>query len=405
MPGDQRTVLALESLLAEHGPAYLVGSANWGQTLAPPDHDYAVAGDPLAIGRSVTGALGGRFVVLDRDRRHVRLVLPRARPADLAPLVGGSITEDLALRDFTVNAIAATLPGRRPLLDPFRGRTDLRYRVLRRVSAGCMAADPLRVLRGVRLASEHGFVIEPETLSSMAEAAHKLRGVQPERIRLELVRALSAPGRRRAAELLLEMNVWPSLPVEPPLRPEPAAYRAYLDNLEALGAKVVASPLCRRQRRDALAPERAGGLAVVAAALVAAGVPPDRCQGVAARLRFARQEADLLSRICAAAAWVEGDAYSLYQRYGCAAHWAAALLGHRQRLAELLAIEPVPPGLIPPGGDLAGAFGRTPGPWLGELLRALERAVALGRAGSREEVLALAEQWVRQHPIVDEAGD
>ena len=78
---------------------------------------------------------GRRAVLMDAERRHWRVVAPRLPVVDLALMAGGDICADLALRDFTINAIAAMLPSRRPVLDPFRGCLTSGTGLIRQVSS------------------------------------------------------------------------------------------------------------------------------------------------------------------------------------------------------------------------------------------------------------------------------
>ena len=102
---------------------------------------------------------------------------------------GVTLEEDLARRDFTINAMALTPDGE--LVDPYGGQGDLCQGVLRHVSAA-FVEDPLRVLRGARFAARFGFPIAPETLELMRAIAQsgELDSLAPERIWQELRRAL-----------------------------------------------------------------------------------------------------------------------------------------------------------------------------------------------------------------------
>src|SRR5262249_52437521 len=104
----------------------------------------------------------------------------------------GTIAEDLALRDFTVNAIALPLDGG-DLLDPHDGRADLDARTLRAVSDRIYDDDPLRLLRLVRLAHQLGFAIEQATLDLARERAALADRPSGERIFMELRRLLDEP--------------------------------------------------------------------------------------------------------------------------------------------------------------------------------------------------------------------
>ncbi len=98
----------------------------------------------------------------------------------------GSLTEDLARRDFTANAIAVNLRGE--IADPFGGREDLSAHTLRAVGGpeGRFREDALRILRGLRFASRLGFAIEPDTAAAIRRCAPLLRNIAAERIQSEL---------------------------------------------------------------------------------------------------------------------------------------------------------------------------------------------------------------------------
>lgn len=105
-----------------------------------------------------------------------------------------TIEEDLARRDFTINALAWR-PATDELRDPFRGRRDLEERVLRAVGEPVdrFAEDYLRVLRGLRFAGRLDLEIEAPTWEALAEAARRLEGLSAERVREELVKTLRDP--------------------------------------------------------------------------------------------------------------------------------------------------------------------------------------------------------------------
>ena len=97
---------------------------------------------------------------------------------------GRSLEEDLSRRDFTINAMAARLPGYE-LVDPFGGLDALRERVLRTPGRpeDSFGDDPLRIMRAARFAAKLGFTVAPEVRAAMTEQAARLRIVSPERDR------------------------------------------------------------------------------------------------------------------------------------------------------------------------------------------------------------------------------
>ena len=124
-----------------------------------------------------------------------------------------SLEEDLARRDFTVNAMALSLRGE--LRDPFRGREDLAAGRIRCVGepARRFGEDALRILRGLRFAAVLGFAIEPETAAALSAARGDLAAIAPERILTELRKLLGA---ERPSAVLREFPevfgvFWPEL--------------------------------------------------------------------------------------------------------------------------------------------------------------------------------------------------
>jgi len=106
-----------------------------------------------------------------------------------------TVEDDLARRDFTINAIAWH-PLRDELLDPFGGIDDLEQRVLRTVGtpANRFSEDYLRILRALRFAGRFRLRIDSETWSALSAAVNRLTGLSAERIREELLKILEADG-------------------------------------------------------------------------------------------------------------------------------------------------------------------------------------------------------------------
>ena len=95
------------------------------------------------------------------------------------------IEEDLARRDFTVNAIAYS--EKRGITDPFGGSADIEKKIIRAVGDAekRFDEDALRIIRGIRFASTLGFAIEEETKAAMLKKAHLLENISKERIFVE----------------------------------------------------------------------------------------------------------------------------------------------------------------------------------------------------------------------------
>jgi poly(A) polymerase len=186
-------------------PAWLVGGAPRDRALGRDvlDVDVVIDGDTAEAARAVARAAGrAACFALSEEFGAWRVVArDHSWQVDVEPLRGGSLEADLALRDFTVNAIAEPLSGGMPI-DPLGGLADLENRRLRMAGPAAFADDPLRVLRLVRIAIELDLRPEAATLTAARTHAGGLDGVSGERVFMELRRILAAPLALRGLELM-----------------------------------------------------------------------------------------------------------------------------------------------------------------------------------------------------------
>ena len=130
---------------------------------------------------------------------------------------GDTLEGDLGRRDFTVNAMAVTLPGR-AFVDPYGGRADLARGVLRTPGTPeeSFSDDPLRMLRAARFAAQLDFEVDPAVVAAMSDMADRIEIVSAERVRDELVKLLMSAHPRRGLSLLVQTGlaerVLPELP-------------------------------------------------------------------------------------------------------------------------------------------------------------------------------------------------
>jgi putative nucleotidyltransferase with HDIG domain len=174
--------------------AWVVGGAVRDRLLHRPvqDVDIVVEGDVRAAARRLSMAVGGPSFALSDAFGAWRVIGPdRAWQVDLTPLRGDHIEADLALRDFTVNAIAEPLMGGE-LVDPHDGSGDLAARRLRMVSEQSFADDPLRVVRLARFGCELDLEPEAQTVRAAVEHAPRIENVAAERVFAELKRIVVA---------------------------------------------------------------------------------------------------------------------------------------------------------------------------------------------------------------------
>ncbi|AII48345.1 tRNA nucleotidyltransferase [Synechococcus sp. KORDI-52] len=152
-----------------------------------PDLDLVVPTDAIALSKALAQELHGTCVVLDEERSIARLVLG-GWTVDIARQDGDRIEDDLWRRDYRLNAIAVSLQPWGQLWDPTGGVNDLRQGRLTAVSEANLTDDPLRLLRGVRLAAEIPLTICSQTMGWIERHAARLPEAAPERILSELQR-------------------------------------------------------------------------------------------------------------------------------------------------------------------------------------------------------------------------
>ncbi len=181
------------------------------------DIDLVVRGDAEPVGRAVAELLGGTPVVVDAWNITRVALVPETDGASpfIIDINGyhGSLEENLRSRDFTVDAMAVPLhcwdTDERfdAIVDPMGGKGDLARGVLRATGDDVFQADPGRMLRGVRLANQHVFRMEPDTARAIRRDASLLDRVSAERVRDEFMAILAADGARAQLEVLDRLDL------------------------------------------------------------------------------------------------------------------------------------------------------------------------------------------------------
>src|SRR3972149_8226514 len=109
---------------------------------------------------------------------------------------GKSLEEDLARRDFTINAMALKKKdGDFDLIDPYSGQKDLEKKIIKAVGDANerFSEDALRMMRAIRIAAELGFEVEEKTLDAIKKNASLINKIAKERVKEELFKLLSSP--------------------------------------------------------------------------------------------------------------------------------------------------------------------------------------------------------------------
>ncbi len=395
--GGQRAVLhALRRrALAGVAPVYLVGGPLRDVLLGEPikDLDFVVEGDAPALAQSVAQELKGetltyhRFgtaTVVLRDCR-VDVVTARRetypRPGALPEVTPGNIRDDLARRDFSINALALPLAQRRPaLLDPQGGMADLAQGVIRVLHPRSFADDPTRILRALRYEHRLGFRLEPETWSAMqsAVASGCLDSVSGDRLRRELERMLEERQPIQALGRAADLGVLAA--IHPALKDSSA-----LKKLESRGLNPASPLACLAALAYPLTPGQ--GAAVVRRLMM----PGAWAKVVEDTVALKSLEGPL-----AAPGLTPSGVYRLVEGRAAQAVCAVAKLTSTtlaaRRLGEHLRRLPLATPRLD-GNDLL-AMGVPAGPLVGELLLKLRDARLDGHAASAEEERELVRQWL-----------
>ncbi len=348
-----------------------------------PDIDLVVEGDAIRVARRLGGALGvevtthARFgtaaLTLD-DGTLIDLVTARreryAAPGALPEVTAGTIQDDLARRDFTVNALAYRLTGPQAgrLLDPHGGAADLEAGLIRALRDDAFEEDPSRVLRAARYAARLGFTVQHATAAQARAAAH---GVDPAiaRVGEELRRLLCEDDAAGALAVAVDLGVaW--------IVPDPergALFAAVDDALRLPGAPPLPAWAVRL------------GLAVSADALGTVAVP-EWARRIATDVRDAGPLAD---RVADAPVPSRRDAVlgpsrpaaqvvAVARGSGAIGDWWANIRDMRPAIS----------------GDDLRDMGMAPGPRLGRALDALRAAIVDAEVGpGRDDQLAWVRRW------------
>ena len=179
---------------------------------------------------TIGARVGGREVEITTYRAEA--YDPESRKPDVE--FGTSLAGDLVRRDFTINAMAITLPTLE-LVDLHDGRADLVAGIIRTPGTpeASFSDDPLRMMRAARFSAQLGFDVAPEVVSAMTDQASRLGIVSPERIRDELMKIVMAPYPRRGLTLLVDTGVSEQvLPELPLLRLEADEHHHHKDVYE-----------------------------------------------------------------------------------------------------------------------------------------------------------------------------
>ncbi len=364
------------------------------------DVDIAIEGDAIEFARALADALDGRATPHERfgtavvsygDDARVDVVTTRTEfydaPAALPTVERAGLREDLFRRDFTINAMAASLKpadfGR--LIDPFDGRTDLEAGLLRVLHNLSFIDDPTRIFRGIRYEARYGLRLE-EHSARLARGCIEMGLVgdlSSARLRDELVTLLEDPGAAGGILRLGELGA--DHAVHPHLRADADAVALFE---RALGL---------RDELQVEVPAWRIGLAAIGRDLT-----PEEAYDWLERLKVRRRDVNLIagaitvaSRIVErlqAAELAPAEVTALADAFAPDAPLLALAHGERPELREYFTrLRDV--RLEIGGADLA-ALGLEESPRVGEVLAELRRRKLNGELDGRESELEAAQELI-----------
>jgi poly(A) polymerase len=220
-------LLQTMAALADHWqmPLYFSGGVvrDWLLDRQPADLDLTVASGALDFARELAAGLGAAFVPLSPEEGVARVVWGDTC-LDISQFRDGTTTieADLALRDFTVNAMAVGFDSSRQslannglIIDPLAGMGDFNRGLIRLTHLRALEADPLRMLRAYRFAAAFDWRIEVDTRNAIARHGALIRRVSGERIAAEFDKILCCrnahPTIKEMAECGLLFHLFPEL--------------------------------------------------------------------------------------------------------------------------------------------------------------------------------------------------
>ncbi|MEJ0053753.1 MAG: CCA tRNA nucleotidyltransferase [bacterium] len=220
-----KEVSSVSEILRKEGfEAYLVGGCVRDLLIGrkPKDWDVTTNAKPEDIQRIFpdsyyTNDFGTVGVLRETDEESLKVIevtpyrtessyTDKRRPDKVE--FGQSLTEDLARRDFTINAIALD-ESKGHLIDPYGGQKDIKDKVLRTVGEAALRfeEDALRLMRAVRLVAELGFALDGDAAAAIQAKAPNLQHISKERIRDELTRILESDQPMMALVLAQQLGI------------------------------------------------------------------------------------------------------------------------------------------------------------------------------------------------------
>lgn len=175
------------------------------------DFDFCVESNAVSIAREFAEKIFSKCIMLDEVQESLRVILKKKDKLytyDFTLIRGGSLYQDLSLRDFSINTLAVNLKEREAkIIDYFGARKDLKHKVIKVIKEEVIPQDPLRILRGFAFVACYGFHIENKTLKLMFKFKKLIKKVSKERVNEELFKILASPNSFKTIKMMDKLRI------------------------------------------------------------------------------------------------------------------------------------------------------------------------------------------------------
>jgi len=202
----------IQSILTDRDDVFLVGGAVRDALLQKPIHDldFVCLHDPQSAARKIANSINGKIYCMDKEHQVYRVIHSGTDSSiqiiDFMLARSPIIEDDLQMRDFTINAMAVNLQDPQKIIDPLLGAQHLSQKVLKGCKSSTFFDDPIRILRGIRIAAEGEYQIDKQTREWMKKSVTLLGSTSVERRRDEFVKIMVSPKPDAAIRALLWLN-------------------------------------------------------------------------------------------------------------------------------------------------------------------------------------------------------
>lgn len=391
-------------------PVYVVGGAVrddlLGRVRAELDLDLVIFTGAMAVARQLAMEYRAGFVLLDAERQIARVVFPQMT-VDIAQQDGTRIGDDLARRDYTLNAIAYDIQTQQTI-DPFGGTQDIQERTIRMVSRQNLIDDPLRLLRAYRQGAQLDFTIESATHTAIRELVPLLTTVAAERVLAELRYLLqTADSSRWLATIVTDelLTGWLEIPVKPDFKNQLAQLERSIELIKQH------CPTLDRELDLALRPTISTSRKAIGKFTILLSPNLELATTQLLRLTFSSVEIQVVTTLINYLPPLLSKELSLREQYfwfqSVSSHFPLLIVMALAQGVELVSLQYLIDGYLDPhnqvahptplisGHDLMKALKLSPSPTIGKLLTEIQVARIIGKVTTHTDAIEFASKLIQ----------